>query len=146
MTLAALTALLLCGCGSTSHTPNRAELLTRAEIIAEYRTETTKLTLPPESTWPPEPEHIATDPANYRYEEGVGQQGAQFWWYCSWAKYGITRDDPAALSKLSQIKTMSLWPHIDDNGKAMFNEISTQIDAGNFAPVEGYVATNCIGS
>lgn len=147
ITLAALAALLLlCGCGSAARTPTRTHLLTRTEIIAEYHTESAKLTLPPGSIWPSIPQQIATDPADYRYEAGVGQQGAQFWWYCSWAKHGISRDDPVALARLNQVKTMSLWSHIDDTGKAMFNEISTQIGAGNLGPLKDYLTSNCIES
>ena len=139
--LATLAGLaLLASCTPTQQQPT---LLTKDQTIAEYQAETKHLQLPPGTTWPDQPLEMNADQPDYRYEPGVGSQGAQFHWYCSWATYGLAHHDAHALKNLETFTTMSAWAHIDDNGHALFNGIQKGIAAGDLDPLRDYVATNC---
>ncbi len=141
--LAALAGLaMLAGCGSLA-TEQQPSMLTREQAITEYQAETKVLQLPTGTSWPQLPPDMRNDLPDYRYEQGVGQQGAQFHWFCSWAAYGLNHHDQQALTKLDAFTTMSVWSHIDDNGHALFIGIQKGISAGDLNPLRDYVATNC---
>lgn len=135
---------VLAGCASTKSTTHQEpSLLTRDQVITEYNTETRALKLPSGARWPDLPAEMKDDPPDYRYEQGVGAQGAQLDWYCSWASYGLAHRSQQALAKLDALTTMSVWSQIDDNGHALFTGIQRGIVAGDLEPLRDYVQTNC---
>lgn len=127
----------------SSNPSNSPRLLTREQAIAEYRAYAKQLELPPGHEWPDVPVTVRTSISPEAvYEVGVGEGDADLWWYCAWAKYGLTRDQ-AALRILGQFRQSRVWPRIDAHGRTLFIEIEKGVGAGNVVMLLEYVEANC---
>lgn len=102
------------------------------------------LELPPGRDWPEVPSELDGDlPESVMYQEGIGQQGAQFEWYCAWAGHGLVSGNKRDLNRLEGFKQMSIWSHIDDVGHNLYERIHDGIAAGDLEPLREYVSNNC---
>lgn len=143
-----LTVMTLSACAATAPEPVQRAQLTQDEIVAEYAAETRRLELAPGDTWvvaPAELELGSPDPARpMRYEQGVGAQTAQFQWYCSWARRALEDPEPAAaLDRLAEFSSMSVWDDMDSNGHYLFSANLEDARGGDLDTLDGYVADYC---
>ncbi|MHC5903948.1 hypothetical protein ACVNF4_08575 [Streptomyces sp. S6] len=145
--LIAAGSLTACGSPSVMSGP---ELLGEAEILAEYERETGRLELAPGDTWDPDPRQLKADSPDpdgpMKFERGIGEQTAQFQWYCSWARSALTgkgAQRAAALARLEEFPTFSVWKAMDDNGHTLFTGISEEVSRDRTDALEEYVAGNC---
>lgn len=107
----------------------------------EYQEETQVLELPPGLTWPGVPSELEEVlPESVMYEEGVGQQGAQFEWYCAWASQGLASGNLGDLDQLESFKEMTIWWHIDDVGQSLYERIQEGISTVDLTPLREYVS------
>lgn len=124
-------------------------VLDEQQILAEYRAETGRLQLAPGDRWDPRPAQLTVGaPGSSRslmFEQGVGAQTAQFYWYCSWASAALADDGLGgdALAELEAFPTLSVWQHMDTNGHALFRHISDRAAQGDLDELAGYVANDC---
>ena len=144
-------ALGLGGCAVTP-TP-RAEavpapvLVDVAQARAEYAARTHELHLPEGRSWPAIPEILmegAVSPG-HMFERGVGQQEAEFQWYCVWADVALA--EPArrslAVTARGAFDETGAWTQMDDNGRALFGGIQDALGRGDLLPLTEYAASNC---
>lgn len=148
-TAGAVVALAGCAApsgGSPPPTPPPV-LLTAAEARAEYLEQTGRLTLPAGQEWPASPSSLRADaaPPGQMFEAGVGEQEAQFYWYCSWATValGDAQERSWAMDMLDSFEALSVWQRMDSNGHALFRGIQESAVSADMEPLAAYVADNC---
>ncbi|ARF73481.1 hypothetical protein B7C62_15330 [Kitasatospora albolonga] len=124
-------------------------LLDEEGILAEYVAETGRLKLAPGDVWHPRPQQLIAEPPGpegpMKFERGVGEQTAQFRWYCSWAELALTDEDAAedALVQLDRFPDLSVWDTMDENGHILFTGISEEAARGQLDDLAEYVVDNC---
>jgi hypothetical protein len=115
-TAAALMLLIVAGCAQN---PSAPKFNDAAGLQAEYHQETARLRLPPGYAFPARAPGGGAD----RFEAGVGESTADFYWMCAWIDRWLTTqsfDVPAAneaLRTLDSANELPVWPHWDDIGR-----------------------------
>lgn len=139
-TLTLFCALLLLGVanGCSSRSPS-VTLKDSAGLQAEYHVETTRLTLPPGSIFPPR----ASEGDAGSFEAGVGQGDADFYWMCAWVDRWLAtqKSDPAAATRalraLDAAPGLPVWPHWDEAGHRALLGAITDARAGQRGAMQG---------
>lgn len=139
---ALLVLAVLSGCEMQARSP---VVYTRDEAIGEYKKQAEVLTLPPGTSWPSVPPDIAAAPPSYTYQKGVGEQDAQLWWYCAWAKAALRSGSPEALQNLRALPTLSVWQNMDDSTHEHFSRIEADFTAGRRGSLRDHISANCEG-
>lgn len=147
--LFALVTLAVPACSADSAVPTTAKVLTYDQALKEYRDATARLELAPGATWRATAKGL--DPADesgapQMFEAGVGSQGAELQWYCSWAGQALTStgaDQQQALDTLDGFEELGVWQKMDANGHALFTTILAGARLGDLASLTDYVDGNC---
>ncbi|MBB1246682.1 hypothetical protein GL263_24475 [Streptomyces durbertensis] len=149
MLLVLISAGSLTACSLGGADAGQPALLDEKEILAEYSAETDRLELAPGDVWDPRPQQLTADSPGpegpMKFERGVGEQTAQFQWYCSWAKHALADEGAAqdAFVHLNKFPTLSVWDAMDENGHALFTGISEGAARGQLDELADYVDDNC---
>ncbi|MGH4029427.1 hypothetical protein ACQB60_10890 [Actinomycetota bacterium Odt1-20B] len=155
--LAATSTVLLlslgsAACGGSSDGDTPKDALTAKQTIAEYRHETSKLTLAPGWKWAPGStffkEKSEEDGAPIVYERGSGVSRAGGYWYCSWISRVVSSDlteeqRSAALKKALGVRKTGYFKQAHPSTKSSINDALDKAELGDVSEVQQDFDLNC---